>query len=52
MAKGRHRGLGGQLPQTAPPGSATGAMTYEIRRVRVEEYAYCVNKLRNVGLET
>ena len=28
-------------------------MTYEIRRVRIEEYAYCVNKLRqNVGLET
>jgi len=22
MAKGRHRRLGGQLPQTAPPGSA------------------------------
>ena len=28
-------------------------MIHEIRRVRVEEYAYCVNKLRrNVGLET
>jgi len=28
-------------------------MTYEMRRVRVEEYAYCVNKLRqNVGLKT
>ena len=28
-------------------------MTYEIRRARVEGYAYCVNKLRqNVGLET
>ena len=28
-------------------------MTQKIRRVRAEEYAYCVNKLRqNVGLET
>jgi len=27
-------------------------MTHKIRRMRVEEYAYCVNKLRqNVGLE-
>jgi len=27
-------------------------MTHKIRRVRVEEYAYCVNKLRqNVDLE-
>jgi len=29
------------------------ATTHQLRRVRVEEYAYYVNKLRqNVGLET
>jgi len=28
-------------------------MTHKLKGVRVEEYAYCVNKLRqNVGLET
>jgi len=28
-------------------------MTHKLKRVRVEEYAYCVNKFReNVGLET